>query len=53
MISVQAGVGMAEALVRLRARAYAIDRPIVDLARDVLDRVTSFADAYDGDDGTR
>ena len=51
MISVQAGVGMAEALVRLRARAYATDRPIVDLARDVLNRVTSFADAYDGDDG--
>ena len=53
MISVQAGVGMAEALVRLRARAYANDRPIVDLARDVLDRVTRFSDAYDGDDGPR
>ena len=29
MISLQAGVGMAEALVPLRARAYAIERTMV------------------------
>jgi hypothetical protein len=35
MISVQTGVGMAEALVRLRARALAPERPILDVAREV------------------
>ena len=49
MISVQAGVGMAEALVRLRARAFASERPILEVARDVLDGVVSFAEAYDDD----
>ena len=49
MISVQAGVGMAEALIRLRARAFASERPILDLARDVLDGVVSFAETYDDD----
>lgn len=49
MISVQAGVSMAEALVQLRARAFGSDRPILDLARDVLDGVVSFAETYDDD----
>src|SRR5680860_1279681 len=49
MVSVQAGVGMAEALVRLRARAYSSDRPILELAREVLDHKVSFADECDDD----
>jgi hypothetical protein len=36
VVSVQAGVGLAVALVMLRARAYAEHRPIGELARDVL-----------------
>jgi hypothetical protein len=44
MIAVQAGVGMAEALVRLRARAYATDRPILDLAIEVLHGTLTFAE---------
>jgi AmiR/NasT family two-component response regulator len=42
VISVQAGAGMAEALVRLRARAFATERPIADLARQVLDGGLNF-----------
>jgi hypothetical protein len=42
MISVHAGVGLVEALVLLRARAYAEQRPIGDLAQDVLDGVVRF-----------
>jgi len=49
MISVQAGVAMAEALVRLRARAFASERPILDVARDVLGGGVSFAETYDDD----
>ena len=49
MIAVQAGVGMAEALVRLRARAYATDRPILDLAMGVLDGDLMFTEGAGGD----
>jgi hypothetical protein len=49
MITVQAGVGMAEALLRLRARAYASERPIVDVARDVLSGVLNFTEECDDD----
>jgi GAF domain len=38
MISVQAAVGLTEALLLLRARAYATERPLIDVANDVLDR---------------
>jgi GAF domain-containing protein len=44
VISVQAGIGMAEALVRLRARAFATERPIADLAQQVLDGVLDFTE---------
>ena len=47
MISVQAGVDVAQALVLLRARAYAMDRPILELAADVLDRKVDFAEEED------
>jgi GAF domain-containing protein len=53
MVSVQLGCGMTEALVRLRARAYASERPILDLSRDVLDGAVRLDRTYDdGDDDT-
>jgi len=42
MVSVQAAVGLAEALVLLRARAFADERALGDLARDVLTGTVSF-----------
>jgi hypothetical protein len=48
VVSVQAAVGLAEALVLLRARAFAEDRPLGDLARDVLDGTLDFGKADDG-----
>jgi hypothetical protein len=36
MIMVQLGIDIDEALVRLRAHAYAAGRPLVDVARDVV-----------------
>lgn len=41
-VSVQLGSDMAEALLRLRARAYASERPILELSRDVLDGTVRF-----------
>jgi GAF domain-containing protein len=38
MLSVQLGVGVEEALVRLRAHAFAEGRPVIDVARDVVNR---------------
>jgi AmiR/NasT family two-component response regulator len=38
MVMAQLGIDAAEALVRLRAHAYATDRSAVDVARDILDR---------------
>jgi hypothetical protein len=43
MISVQLGVSLSDALVALRARAYAEARPISHLAADVVARRLSFA----------
>ncbi len=43
MISVQAALGLAEALVLLRAHAFAMERPIRDVARDVVARTLRFA----------
>jgi GAF domain-containing protein len=44
MISVQLGVGLAEALVRLRAHAFGRDRLIADVAADVVARRLRFDD---------
>ena len=44
VVSVQAGVGLAEAFVLLRARAYVQQRPVGDVARDVLADRTEFTD---------
>lgn len=43
MVSVQAALGLAEALVLLRAHSYAVERPIRDVARDVVARILRFA----------
>ena len=43
MVSVQAGVNVGEALLLLRARAYADERPVMDVARDVVARRMRFA----------
>lgn len=44
MISVQLGVRPGDALTVLRARAYASDRSMIDLARDVITRKLRFDD---------
>lgn len=54
MISVQLGVGMSEALVRLRAHAYAGSRAVSDVAADVVARRIRFDHSetgYTGDTG--
>jgi GAF domain-containing protein len=38
MVSVQAGISVAEALIRLRAFAFSHDRLLADVAQDVIDR---------------
>lgn len=45
MIAAQLGVPVAQALIRLRAFAFGNDRPLGDVARDVVDRALRF----DGD----
>jgi GAF domain-containing protein len=42
MIMVQLGVSLAEALLRMRAYAYAQERPLADVARDVVNRTLRF-----------
>jgi ANTAR domain len=55
MISVQLGVGVEEAFVRLRAYAYAEDRPLTNVARDVVARRVRFSTDFEagpgGEDG--
>ena len=43
MVSVQAVLSLAEALLLLRAHAYSAERPILDVARDVIARILRFA----------
>ncbi|WP_378975399.1 GAF and ANTAR domain-containing protein [Paractinoplanes rhizophilus] len=42
MVAVQLGISLADALARLRAYAYAEDKPLGDVARDVVARRVSF-----------
>ncbi len=42
MVSAQLGVSVGDALARLRARAFAVDRPISDVAADVVARRLRF-----------
>jgi hypothetical protein len=44
MVSVQLGISVADALVRLRAHAFAADRPLTQVARDVIARTLRFDD---------
>ena len=44
MASVQLGVSVADALVRLRAHAFAVNGGILELAEDVVERRFRFAD---------
>ncbi|MFC7217998.1 GAF and ANTAR domain-containing protein [Streptomyces polyrhachis] len=48
MISVQLGVPLAEALLRLRAHAYASSRPVNEIAQDVVTRRLRFHDDETG-----
>jgi hypothetical protein len=43
MVSVQAVVGLSEALLLLRARAYAAERTLIDIATDVVHRRLTFS----------
>ena len=47
MASVQLGISVGDALVRLRAHSFATDRPLTEVARDVVDRRLRF-DESDG-----
>ena len=49
VVSVRAGVTLAQALTLLRAQAYAEGRPIGDLARDVLDGVIELSQGGESD----
>ncbi|HTN80340.1 MAG TPA: GAF and ANTAR domain-containing protein [Acidimicrobiales bacterium] len=51
MVSVQLGITVAQALVRLRAYAFGNDRALTDVARDVVARSLRF-DASTGDKGS-
>ena len=42
MVSVQLGVSITEALIRMRAYAFSIDLRLDDVANDVVARITRF-----------
>ena len=44
MVMVQLGVSLAEALLRIRAYAYAEGRPLADVARDIVARTLRFGE---------
>lgn len=48
MITIQLGIGLAEALLRLRAHAYATGRKVSDIAADVVSRRLHFDDSESG-----
>jgi hypothetical protein len=50
MIAAQLDVSVGEALVRLRAHAFASGRPLAQVARDVVDRTLRFHDRMPDDD---
>jgi ANTAR domain len=52
MVTVQLGVGMAEAFARLRAYAYAHDRRLADVARDIVARRLRLHDDPGGEGGS-
>lgn len=52
MIAAQLDVSVGHALVRLRAHAFAIERPLTEIARDVVDRHLRF-DVHDDEEPER
>ncbi|GAA3087935.1 ANTAR domain-containing protein [Streptomyces rectiviolaceus] len=50
MVSVQAGISLAQALLRLRAHAYRHGRPVVEVAEDVVARRLAFHNDENGPD---
>ncbi len=44
MVAAQLDVSVGQAIVRLRGHAFANDRPLTDVARDVVDRTLRFGD---------
>ncbi len=50
MVAAQLEVSVGQALVRLRAHAFGNDRPLTDVARDVVARKLRFDTASGGDD---
>jgi hypothetical protein len=53
LLSAQLGVDLDEAMSQLRAHAYAHDRPLIDVARDVVERrLVLNSDRPDSDDGS-
>lgn len=50
MVSVQLGIGVGEALARMRAHAFAHDRQLHDVAHDVVDRRLRFEPGSGSDD---
>lgn len=52
MISVQLGITVGQALIRLRAHAFGNDRPLTEVARDVVDRRLRFDGDSDENDQT-
>lgn len=50
MVSVQAGVSLAQALLRLRAHAFRHGRSVIEVAEDVVSRRLSFRDDENGPD---
>jgi hypothetical protein len=51
MVSIQLGIGVTEALVRLRAHAFLGDRSIDDVSRDVVERRLRFDGGSPGGPG--
>ena len=48
MVMMQLGIPLAEAMMRLRAHAYVADRPLADVARDVISRHVLLDGQLDG-----
>lgn len=51
MVSAQLGVGVAHAMVRLRAHNYGNERMLADVARDVVARTLRFESSHKDQDG--
>jgi hypothetical protein len=50
MVAAQLDISVGQALVRLRAHAFLYDRPLREVAQDVLARKLRFSPVTDGDE---